>query len=580
MKKLILSFILLFSLFAALSFTENIIEAAEPSESDTFSFSYTINKNGTTTTSTPETVNYGEQVSIDAGTLPQSGYEFVGFLENDKVNPSLNTSMSFSVYNDMDIELFYKPENSVAVIFMDANQDYIKVMYTDQTGETPTNYIDTSSDTIPDYNTYSKPGLSPNGWNVGGTVYTDLSSIAFTEDSVVYVSYADSSTSHSLSVINGSGTGTFDFNETVTVTTENGDGNFKYWLKDGFISSTDTSYSFTMAGDHILEAVYTSTSVQVPSGNIITVSPPLSIETGFTTLLGQFQIADGEEMVEYGVIHSDDSGTITLDTVGVTKQRSNKYNPNTNEFVLSFEDATNPLSDNYRAYVITKDSSDVITVSYSQVHTKVWFYNSDGWSTVNAYAFDASDNRVLGDWSGNQAIQDGSTDWWYTYVPTDLSSTSFNLIFIDGIVTYQTKEITFNSLTNVYATASGETFGDKASAESSLETTRIWFYNEQNWETVYYHMWYSSGFEDPDIPVTDYNDPPTATQDGTSQWYYIDIDVNTSITELGVIFKNAQVGDGWKTDDIFINTQTHVYVVANDVSGGNLDTYLTYNQPV
>lgn len=534
----------------------------------TFEFSYTINHNGVTSSSVLGDVLYGETISIDAGT--QSGYVFVGFIENGKVDASLETSTSFEVYDDMDLELFYKPDNAgYAVILMDTNQDLIDILYTDELGQV----------TIPDPTGYTKPGLVGTGWT-DGTSSVNSSSV-FTEDIIVYLEYGDSSEIHSVEVLYGTGPSTAYFNETITVTTENGDGSFKYWLKDGLIASVDTSYTFTVSGDHILEAVYTTTDVNVPSGTMISVSAPLVIETDYTTLLGQFNLADGETLVEYGIIHSDTTGEILLSTEGVSKINSHKFNPYTNEFVLTFSDlGASPLLSNYRAFITVKDSNGNLFTIYSQVYTKIWYHNSDNWTDVYIYAWESNGYAVFGDWSGAKMIQDGITDWYYYYLPSDVSSSSFLVQFNDGLDTYQTKTIEFNSLMNVYATAKGELYADKITAETGLETTRIWFYNEQNWTTVYYHIWYISGVEDVDIPVTDYDDPPTAIQDGSTQWYYIDLDVNTSVTELGIIFKDAQVGDGWRTDDISISTHTHVYVVSADVAEGNLDTYLSYHQPV
>lgn len=597
MKKYILGFILLLTVFAGLSFTNDIVSAAEPSENDSFTFEYSYNVNGVISSAgSVDNVLYGSAIDVDEGS--QTGKTFVGFIKNDKYEPNLDASSSIIVTGDTDLEVLYKDSNSVAVILLDANQEFLGVWYADSENS---NYLDTSVNSLPDINTYSKPGLTTNGWTDGSVSISDLSTHAFTSDSIVSINYDDPSEDDlSLNLINGTAdvAGPYDFNQTITVTADDSGSTFNCWKKDGQIVSYQESYTFTFVSNHKLEAVYDEVGFVPIAGTDSFVSASRAfagISAGYFTILGQFDLADGEELVEYGFILSDTNDTLDLDDDGVdsTVYFSNKYNPETNEFVMSFSEPAGDLP-YYRAFVTTINNtgkSAIVTTTYSEVmtHTKLYFNNSDDWTNVYAYTWGTYDD-TMGVYPGYLAVNEDSNDWWYLYVPvidTDDKTSglqySYNLVFSNGLSgesEYKTKDIVIDESTGLFVTPDGSVYSDKSSAETGLESTRIWFYNEQNWGTVYYHMWYSSGVSDPDIPATDYNNPPTATQDGTSQWYYIDIDVNTSVTEIGVIFKNTQVGDGWKTGDILINTHTLVYVVGDDEPNGLLDIYLSYHKPL
>lgn len=360
MKKVIVSGFLLITLLIGLATSGLQVKGG----AETFDFTYTINYNDDSTS--PQTltgVTYGDEITFDSGTLPSNGYVFLGWLEQGKVNPVLYGDAKVRVTENMSLSAFFKPVDSVAVIFMDANQDFIDVLYADESG-----LLNAAS--IPDYSLETKPGLVATGWTDGASTVT--STTVFTEDTVVYVAYDNVSlTDLSLDLTNGtvSEAGPYAFNDVITVSA-NGTGTFNYWLKDGVIASLDEIYSFTMADNHILEAVYDEGFV-ANSDKFITVSNPLEISEGYVTLLGQFDLPEGEEIVEYGIIYSDYQGGITVDTPDVQYLLSNKYNPDTNEFVLSVPGTVNDLP-NYRAFMTTIDSSDNVSITYSYATKDVY----------------------------------------------------------------------------------------------------------------------------------------------------------------------------------------------------------------
>ena len=112
------------------------------------------------------------------------------------------------------------------------------------------------------------------------------------------------------------------------------------------------------------------------------------------------------------------------------------------------------------------------------------------------------------------------------------------------------------------------------SAIDSLATTKIWFYNSTsiNWTTVYYHAWVVGGSD-----ITNYNEAPAATQEGSTRWWNIELPYDTSEDQIGVIFKNASFGDGWRTNNLYFDTKTLLYVEGYDGGyGNNAYTEITY----
>jgi len=526
MRKLVLSLVLLFGLFIGLSFTENLVEAAEPTTGQDVTFTYTINKNGLETTSGEQTVDYGTSISIDSASHNETGYSFVGFIENDKINPNLNTSESFVITTNTDLTLFYKDSTKTAVILMDANQDYLGIWYTNES-----NVLDTSTNALPNLSNYTKPGLTTNGWTDGTTTISDLSTQAFTEDTVVYINYDDPATADlTLTVTNGSGGGTYKFNETVTVTAT-GSGTFDYWTKDGEIVSYDESYTFTMATNHTLVAVYDQSSTP-PTGNFITVSSAYSIRTDYKTLIGQFNLGDGEELVEYGFVHSNFTETPTLATDHTLINYSNKYNATTNEYVMSFSNTDYALGKYYRAFVTTIDGSNELTTTYSDVQTTttesvtLWFYNADGWTGVNVHVWETG--TVGTTWPGIAATEEaGDTGWWYVDVivadtdsGTEGAQYSFNVVFSDSNnETNKTQDTAIDNTTGLYVTSSG---GISTTKDITSVTTRIYFYNA--WDpaltNIKIHIWGGS------LDDNSYEPASSMIASSTANWHYYDIDTN------------------------------------------------------
>lgn len=210
--------------------------------------------------------------------------------------------------------------------------------------------------------------LSASGWTSDGLTAIDFSTATFTADTIVFPLYSTPVNNLSLSITNGtvSVAGPYAFNQVVTVTANTAPENysFSHWTKDGIIVSYNPQYTFTVASNHTLEAVNVLKSGYAAyTDNFVSVSQPYELKEGYETLVGQFALATGETLVEYGFVHSNSETTPTLATANTQVNYSNKYNSGTNEFVMSF----NSLSYYYRAFVITIDSNNNVSTKYSTV---------------------------------------------------------------------------------------------------------------------------------------------------------------------------------------------------------------------
>lgn len=394
MKKLFLSLFLVLGMFIGLSYAHVQADSQGPTN-EQFQFNWSLNVPGQAVSNALETnlnVNYGDVVQFDVGTLTPSGQTFVGFQMNGKVelNPTKFTQTGIRVTQDTDVDAFFKANGETVVIFMDANQDYIDSYYTDQA----TDLVDFGVETTPDHLAQPKPGLEAQGWTVNGTDLIDFAVDTFTEDTVVYIKYDvdPSQTTSTLTVINGALAagepvdGVYEYNGVATVEASNTE-TFQYWLKDGIIASLQPTYSFTMIEDTTVEAVNNETDNFNPDDAFITISAPYGIRVGYNSLVGQFHLPSGHDLIEYGILAADLEGGITFNTPGVLKVRSNKYYPVTNEFMMTFPDSEQSA---YRAYMITTDgTTETITYSYMQENN----FATD--LIISEYIEGSSNNKVI-----------------------------------------------------------------------------------------------------------------------------------------------------------------------------------------
>jgi hypothetical protein len=337
---------------------------------------------------------YGSTVTIDGGSLAASGYTFVTYIVNGKVEYALPDQHTFTVTSDLDITAFYKPDGTVMVAFMDANQDMLKVEYITSGGNA----------TPPSTSGLEKPGLEVSVSTPWSGSYTGV-----TQDTVLWVVYESAiSETYTLTVNNGTGSGTYDYNEVATVTAS-GTGNFQHWLKDGVIVSLNPVYSFTVVDDTEVTAVFDGVETSPdPTSLFINLLPYSGLRLNYTTYIGQFVLPTGEELIEFGLLISDFAGGITFDTPDVVKKRVDKYNPDTGEFVASLIDSTYG-SKNVRGYMVTKNG-ETQTISYSDGY-QAWDYVE----TLTNLGYTG------GSYSTGTYTGDNSISWSYNYARGDFS---------------------------------------------------------------------------------------------------------------------------------------------------------------
>ena len=76
----------------------------------------------------------------------------------------------------------------------------------------------------------------------------------------------------------------------------------------------------------------------------------------------------------------------------------------------------------------------------------VYYYNTLGWETVNAYVWDSLGAELNGGWPGSAMVAD--TGDWYTVTLSATSLEGLNIIFNDG--TSQTADIALNNSPNKF----------------------------------------------------------------------------------------------------------------------------------
>ena len=186
--------------------------------------------------------------------------------------------------------------------------------------------------------------------------------------------------------------------------------------------------------------------------------------------------------------------------------------------------------------------------------TTVYFYNSLDWETVNVYAWDSA-GEIFGEWPGAAASQEGTSNWWSAEVPRDVDINEFEIIFNNGLGA-QTDDIKIENRNDVYLTVNGTLFSSKESAEASLVSeftdTRIYFYNSEDWQDIHAYIFGSAGELFGVWPGEE------AVQEGTSDWWFVDVPVDTATVSITIIFNGLDV----QTDDIVINNRESVYITA------------------
>lgn len=295
--------------------------------------------------------NYGDKLSVTGSLADYTGYAFDYWIVNGAVRTDLAIDYEFTMITALDLKAVFHPLDPLkySVTFMDANGGVLKIEYV-----TP-NSSATAPETLPTKLGYS---VSETPWSVA---FTNVTSSIVT---VLQYTKTNSDT-YTVAVTGGTGGGDYGFNSVATITAGDApEGQyFNYWATSDRILSYQSTYKFTVIDDVAITAVYGSSAVT--DEPTVTLSNDLALRTGYQTYLGQFHVPTGYTLVEYGITTSSDFYLIDLGYSSVQRNKGSIYNPNTNEWLMSFSNSTvNPKS--VRAYLIcSKDSDGSLTTVYN-----------------------------------------------------------------------------------------------------------------------------------------------------------------------------------------------------------------------
>src|SRR5690554_1705853 len=313
-----------------------------------------------------ENLNYGDRLSFDTVIGNIEGYEFVGWLLNDKVVFESDLDREFVITNKTNIKAIFKETGKYAAVFMDTNGKLLDVQYVevDEEIEEP-----------------SVEGLSKPGYKLAADKW-DKPLTNINEDQVFVLQYEplDEEKTVELTVDNLTGISTenYNYNSIIKVTADPAeDTPFSHWEVNGRVVSTKETYSFTLLKDMTIKAVY-----QDPAADDVnvTISDNLKIREGYNSYLGQFTIPEGYELIEFGMLTYNDFGIeFNVNTEGVKRYQGFSYEDRTNEWLMSFDPGYYVSA---RAYIVLEEqATKSLTTHYSEIVEEVVVSEKEIYST-------------------------------------------------------------------------------------------------------------------------------------------------------------------------------------------------------
>ena len=245
-----------------------------------------------------------------------------------------------------------------------------------------------------------------------------------------------------------------------------------------------------------------------------------------------------------------------------------RVNVPASDFTISFTNG----SDTTPEYSITGGNEAFITREKSEVFSSkdaadaalglktksVYFFNTELWEEVNAYSWyydgEKSTEFTRG-WPGNTAFDDGGY-WYRADIKMPAATDQFSIIFnTDGS---QTSDVLIDD-DNVYLAfdkTAGNTavkkYASKEAAEAELgisaNSTTIYFYNSDNWDTVCAYTWEACSLGDW---------PGAACEEDGDGWWKITVPAGAG-PDLNIIFNNGN--NGAQTKDLKIQNIKSRYV--------------------
>ncbi len=185
--------------------------------------------------------------------------------------------------------------------------------------------------------------------------------------------------------------------------------------------------------------------------------------------------------------------------------------------------------------------------------TTVWYYNSEGWDSVYAYA---DNDDLLGGSPGSEATE-GENDWWSIDVEVNVLSNPLTITFNDGDGN-EAESAYINHPNNVYVSHEGDAMTTRrAVVELYGEFFRIYFYNSEDWESINAYSWHEGG-----NLIGDW--PGTSVEEDEDGWVYIEIPGAIEDREgLNIIFNGQLDDEDVQTDDTAIENADDIYMTVN-----------------
>jgi len=366
------------------------------------------------------------------------------------------------------------------------------------------------------------------------------------------------------------------------------DGDTDYWSVDVPTDFDNEAYNVTFSDNDTNESdVLAVTSDNV--GNIFT-SDATIVYTARTTIT--FYNSEAWSSVHANIVTDSDTPRTMFDAAATQDGDTDWWsveiptNFDSEAYNVTFTDGDTATSE---TVTVSDGNQTVLTMTaaerYNNIdqaetwmnaeagdYNTVWFYNSEGWTDLNAYIF--GEYQILGAWPGMTLTQDGETDWWSIDIPADFSTSDFTIIF-NGADGNQTSNIPLENNTDVYMTANGGKHADKASAEEAMamDPIKVYFYNSEGWTDINGYNWSDGAKSETFNEILGAWPGTAATQDGDSDWWYVEVPVDftedyiaPTDTEdakgFNIIFNGA--GDGVQTGDILLDTLDDVYITVND----------------
>jgi len=331
---------------------------------------------------------YGREVSFSSDLPTNAGYEFAFWVLNGKVI-SDDVNYSFTVTENTKVKAIFKPTGKKAVVFMDTNDDVLKVQYVNEGGSASDEGI-----AFP-----TKPGYQVKADNKWDKPLTGINA-----DTIVTLQYEKTNTNtYTLTVVGGTGSKTAEFNEVVTVNTNPKNGDFKYWKVGNQIVSYQSTYSFTMFSDVTITAVYEDYASPYNKPTV-SLSEKLSLRDDMNTFVGQYYLPQNDDysIIEYGILTSNTEQLLTLDTFGVKKYQGGKVNDFTKEYMMSVPESSSVSA---RAYLVYKDD-DEIKVVYNEFEQEESSVVTPSDLFFSAYVEGSSNNKAIAIYNGTGATVD------------------------------------------------------------------------------------------------------------------------------------------------------------------------------